>query len=221
MIIKHNKNMNKFKEIIFLVVLVMMMIIVCKIDIVWGKKVIESKRISLDYDEYIKSNLNDLEKINGLLESNDNLIVSKIKYRDIYNFKREITIYKGSKDKIRVGNVVLNNEGMVGVVFKVYDDVSVVKLIGGDLNVSVQVNDAYGVLTVDNGDLVVRNVSNYDAVNVGDLVYTSGIGNLRGGIYIGRVVRVDLVNGGIEKVIKLELGCNIDKLDYVVVWLDD
>jgi len=172
-----------------------------------------------NYNEILKNNYEELLKYHNISESNDTkLIISKIKYRNIYEFKNEITIYKGYKDGIFLGDAVFTNEGLVGVVNKTYEHESIVELITNkNSEISVSINDSYGILKYEN-DVVVNNLNNYDNVLVGDKIYTSGIGNLPKSILIGTVSEVNLNNTGIEKVVKVSLSANINEINYVFVY---
>lgn len=172
-----------------------------------------------NYNETLKSNYEELLKYHNISEDNNTkLIVSKIKYRNIYEFKNEITIYKGYKDGIFVGDAVFTNEGLVGVVKKTYDHESIVELLTNkNSEISVSINGSYGILKYVDG-VVVNSLNNYDNVLVGDTIYTSGIGNLPKSIPVGTVSEVNLNNTGIEKVVKVSLSSNIDEINYVFVY---
>lgn len=172
-----------------------------------------------NYNETLKSNYEELLKYHNINEDNNTkLIVSKIKYRNIYEFKNEITIYKGYKDGLFVGDAVFTNEGLVGVVKKTYDHESIVELLTNkNSEISVSINGSYGILKYVDG-VVVNSLNNYDNVLVGDTIYTSGIGNLPKSIPVGTVSEVNLNNTGIEKVVKVSLSANIDEINYVFVY---
>ena len=180
---------------------------------------LDTKNIELNYDKYLKDELDNIKKINNI-EFNDDLDlqVSRVKYRNVYEYSDTLTIYKGFKKNVFVNDVVLNNDGLIGIVTKTYDYYSIVTLITNkSSNISVKINDAIGILKTINNTLVVTNINNYEKVNVDDEIYTSGLGNLPDNIYIGKVKSINLNNTEIEKVIEVNINDRLEKLDYVFI----
>ena len=181
---------------------------------------LDTSKIVINYNKHLKEELENIKKINDI-EFDDNLdiIVSRVKYRDVYEYSNTLTIFKGSKYNVNVGDAVLTNNGLVGIISKTYDYYSVVSLITNKKsNISVKINDAVGVLKTDEGKLVVTSINNYKNVNVGDEIYTSGLGNLPDNIYVGKVKSVSLNDTEIEKVIKVDIENRLDALDYLFIW---
>lgn len=180
---------------------------------------LDTKNIELNYDKYLKDELDNIKKINNI-EFNDDLDlqVSRVKYRNVYEYSDTLTIYKGFKNNVFVNDVVLNNDGLIGIVTKTYDYYSIVTLITNkNSNISVKINDAIGILKTINNTLVVTNINNYEKVNVDDEIYTSGLGNLPDNIYIGKVKSINLNNTEIEKVIEVNINDRLEKLDYLFI----
>ena len=67
------------------------------------------------------------------------------------------------------------------------------------------------------GVLVVSNLQTYDVINIGDKVYTSGIGNLPGDIYVGEVTKINVNATEIEKIVEVKPGVDLDNINYVLV----
>lgn len=181
---------------------------------------LDTSKIVINYDKHLKEELDNIKKINDI-EFNDNLdiIVSRVKYRDVYEYSNTLTIFKGSKNNVNVGDAVLTNNGLVGIISKTYDYYSVVSLITNKKsNISVKINDAVGVLKLENGKLVVTSINNYKNISIGDEIYTSGLGNLPDNIYVGKVKKVSLNDTEIEKVIEVDIENRLDTLDYLFVW---
>ena len=154
------------------------------------------------------------------IEFNDDLDlqVSRVKYRNVYEYSDTLTIYKGFKNNVFVNDIVLNNDGLIGIVTKTYDYYSIVTLITNkNSNISVKINDAIGILKTINNTLVVTNINNYEKVNVDDEIYTSGLGNLPDNIYIGKVKSINLNNTEIEKVVEVNINDRLEKLDYLFI----
>lgn len=184
-----------------------------------SKDDILKQNVKVYYDEYLKNELDDLSRVTELGISYDvDLIISKVKYRNIYNLSDTITIYKGANSGVKLGSAVINQTGLVGVVISVSDNSSVVRLITNrDSNISVSVNGIYGSLKYDGANLVVDGISNNSSINIGDKIYTSGIGNLPGGIYIGSVSKIIMESTLIEYNLVVSDYVNVKTLNYLYV----
>lgn len=181
---------------------------------------LDTSKIVINYDKHLKEELDNIKKINDI-EFDDNLdiIVSRVKYRDVYEYSNTLTIFEGTKNNVNVGDAVLTNNGLVGIISKTYDYYSVVSLITNKKsNISVKINDAVGVLKMDEGKVVVTSINNYKNISIGDEIYTSGLGNLPDNIYVGKVKSVSLNDTEIEKVIEVDIKNRLDTLDYLFIW---
>lgn len=212
---------KKYKDYILLLIIFLLFIFSGSINrfLIAINPNLDTKNIELNYDKYLKDELDNIKKINNI-EFNDDLDlqVSRVKYRNVYEYSDTLTIYKGFKNNVFVNDVVLNNDGLIGIVTKTYDYYSIVTLITNkSSNISVKINDAIGILKTINNTLVVTNINNYEKVNVDDEIYTSGLGNLPDNIYIGKVKSINLNNTEIEKVIEVDLNDRLEKLDYVFI----
>lgn len=181
---------------------------------------LDTSKIVINYDKHLKEELDNIKKINDIkFDDNLDIIVSRVKYRDVYEYSNTLTIFKGTKNNVNVGDAVLTNNGLVGVISKTYDYYSVVSLITNKKsNISVKINDAVGVLKLENSKLVVTSINNYKNISIGDEIYTSGLGNLPDNIYVGKVKSVSLNDTEIEKVIEVDIENRLDTLDYLFVW---
>lgn len=181
---------------------------------------LDTSKIVINYDKHLKEELDNIKKINDIkFDDNLDIIVSRVKYRDVYEYSNTLTIFKGTKNNVNVGDAVLTNNGLVGIINKTYDYYSVVSLITNKKsNISVKINDAVGVLKLENGKLVVTSINNYKNISIGDEIYTSGLGNLPDNIYVGKVKKVSLNDTEIEKVIEVDIENRLDTLDYLFIW---
>ena len=181
---------------------------------------LDTSKIVINYDKHLKEELDNIKKIKDIeFQDNLDIIVSRVKYRDVYEYSNTLTIFKGTKNNVNVGDAVLTNNGLVGIISKTYDYYSVVSLITNKKsNISVKINDAVGVLKLENNKLVVTSINNYKNISIGDEIYTSGLGNLPDNIYIGKVKSVSLNDTEIEKVIEVDIKNRLDTLDYLFIW---
>lgn len=212
---------KKYKDYILLLIIFLLFIFSGSINrfLIAINPNLDTKNIELNYDKYLKDELDNIKKINNI-EFNDDLDlqVSRVKYRNVYEYSDTLTIYKGFKNNVFVNDVVLNNDGLIGIVTKTYDYYSIVTLITNkSSNISVKINDAIGILKTINNTLVVTNINNYEKVNVDDEIYTSGLGNLPDNIYIGKVKSINLNNTEIEKVVEVNINDRLEKLDYLFI----
>lgn len=212
---------KKYKDYILLLIIFLLFIFSGSINrfLIAINPNLDTKNIELNYDKYLKDELDNIKKINNI-EFNDDLDlqVSRVKYRNVYEYSDTLTIYKGFKNSVFVNDVVLNNDGLIGIVTKTYDYYSIVTLITNkSSNISVKINDAIGILKTINNTLVVTNINNYEKVNVDDEIYTSGLGNLPDNIYIGKVKSINLNNTEIEKVVEVNIKDRLEKLDYLFI----
>ena len=212
---------KKYKDYILLLIIFLLFIFSGSINrfLIAINPNLDTKNIELNYDKYLKDELDNIKKINNI-EFNDDLDlqVSRVKYRNVYEYSDTLTIYKGFRNNVFVNDVVLNNDGLIGIVTKTYDYYSIVTLITNkNSNISVKINDAIGILKTINNTLVVTDINNYEKVNVDDEIYTSGLGNLPDNIYIGKVKSINLNNTEIEKVIEVNINDRLEKLDYLFI----
>lgn len=212
---------KKYKDYILLLSILLLFIFSSNINnfLIAITPNLDDSNIILDYNKYLKEELESLKKINNISKNDDlNLIVSRVKYRDVYEYSNTITILKGFKDGVFTGDTVLNNDGLIGIITKTFEHYSIVTLITNkNSNISVKINDAVGILKVIDNKLVVVNLNNFSKITINDKIYTSGLGNLPSDIYIGTVKNINLNNTEIEKVVDVDINSRLDKLDYVFI----
>lgn len=146
---------------------------------------------------------------------------SKILFRNIYDLTDHITIYKGENNKIQEKNLVINELGLVGIVSKVHKNSSEVSLLlNKDLNLSVKINENYGILKYENNELVIKGINNQGEANVGEEVFTSDISIYPANILIGTIKEITYDNYEIEKIIKVEPNVDFNNLKYLSIITD-
>ncbi len=138
--------------------------------------------------------------------------IGRVIERDLYNFYNEIVINLGSKDGIKEKDAVINDEGLIGIVYKVMENYSTVKLLTGNYNVSVRINDTYGNLNKGRVTLLDK----YSNINESDKIYTSGYSSIIKDIYIGTITKVSLDKENLGKEVTVKLIDNTH-LNYIAV----
>ena len=162
-----------------------------------------------------------LEKNNLILNESFDYIIAKVAIRNAFTFYDTIIINKGSNDDIKVGMAVVTSRGLIGRISKTNKNSSHVDLITKPSNnISIIVHGAYGILSGfsrEQNCLIIRNLNNYDNVDVGDLIYTSPLSNLPGSILIGKVAKINYDHYQIEKKICVEKSVDLNNLNYVAI----
>ena len=185
---------------------------------------LEAENIALKQEiEKLKEEL-DVERV---LSDYDYLNATVIS-RNSFFWYNTLTIDKGSHNGIEEGMVVLNSTGLIGKIENVSTFSADVKLITtNDTNnkISVTVTNGTNKLTglinaynYEDGFLKVEGISNTETVNVGDLVYTSGLGGVfPSGILIGRVESITTDVYDLAKIINVKPSANFDDINYVTI----
>ncbi len=212
---------KKYKDYIILLIVFLLIIFGSNINVFLRSfdNNLNSDNINNNYCTSLENDYNELLKINDFkITSELNLVVSKVMLRDIYDFSDTLTIYKGTNAGIKEGNAVITDKGLIGVVSKVNKESSVVELITNkSSNISVRIGSSYGILNMQDNSLIVSDLSMYDDVFIGEEVYTSGIGNLPGDIYIGNVIDIKANNTEIEKILEVSPVVDLSTINYVMV----
>ena len=178
--------------------------------------------INNTYTNMINQNLeeenHELKKLYQLEEQYPELIFSKVLIRDIYYFNDKITIAKGLNHHIKDGDIVINEEGLVGIIKKSYHNYSEVELITNpNINLSIKINDSYGILTSRDKKLTIQNMKLNQEIKPGDIVSTSGLTGIPANIYVGEVESVYKDNLELEYILELKNRDSLEQLKYVGV----
>lgn len=204
------------------------------------KDVLEENKILKSGIEKIESleaeNIELKQELNKLKEElNIDYVLSDYKYlnatvisRNSFYWYNTLTIDKGKNNGIEEGMVVINSTGLIGKIVNVSTFSSDVKLITtNDTNnkISVTVTSGNNKLTglinsydYDEGYLKIEGISNTKTVNIGDYVYTSGLGGVfPSGILIGRVENIVTDVYDLSKIINIKPSANFDDINYVTI----
>ena len=156
-------------------------------------------------------------------------VKARVTARSATLFYSRMTIDKGSSAGVRVGQPVVNGEGLVGRVTQTTTGYSIVTLItdeafaagarvlgsGQQTTVQASINKP--------GDLELELVQNPDAVHRGDRVITAGSTSLRLSSYfppnipIGRVSRIEVGDGDLDRRIHVRPSVDLGGLQFVEV----
>ena len=169
------------------------------------------------YESNIKKDYTDLLSINNIDYINSyKYKYSKILFNDIYDYIDEITIYYGNNDGLDTKMAVLNEYGLIGYINNVDKHTSKVKLLKSkDINISVRINNSYGILNYSNNRFIVNGISISDEIKENDIVYTSGLGFIPEFIPVGVVQSIE--TNGIEFKIYIKPYVNFNNINFVVI----
>ena len=147
--------------------------------------------------------------------------------RDDTPYVQAITIDRGENDGIKQDAVVITHKGLVGRVEKANPTTAKVRLIN-DLNSSVSVrlqteSRTTGLLRGQSQGnmMVITYIPQTDVVSPGDLVLTSGLGEVYPeGLVVGRVARVERKDADPFQAAVVEPAVEMDKLERLYVLAD-
>lgn len=200
---------NKYKVCIFYIIVGIFIVLSFMLGNIFSylrfddKKYVSSYVLKLKNKE-LEDEVRELRKFVNSDLNEFSYVIGKVKYRDLYKFNEEIVIDVRDVSK---GDAVVNSEGLVGIVVS---DKGNVKLLTSTYNVSVSIGECYGNLSNGSVDMVDKECN----VREGDKVYTSGLGNIVKGIYVGSVSKVG--NDSLGLVLDINLIDN-SNLNYVGV----
>ena len=181
-------------------------------------KEFKSKKISLDILEFENQKLR--EQLDDYLVSTE-VIYSKIIIDNKSQYLRSFVINKGSRDGIKTGMVVLDQQYLVGKVIEVNFGTSRVLLMS-DINSNIPITISPGnLLAIATGTGQNQAKVNFlkkihfDKITNDSLVYTSGTGGLiKSGVPIGKIKNFD---PKIDEDITIEFFSDFSQLQYVSV----
>lgn len=139
-----------------------------------------------------------------------------------------IIIDKGKREGLSENMAVITDNGMIGILSKVYKTSSEVKLITSNdtankISVSIKVGetDTYGILNgYDKNDNLIKVTSIDKNVEIknGDIVLTSGLSEyIPRGLYIGKVKKVERDKYSLSKSLYIETKQDFNNIHYVTV----
>ena len=174
------------------------------------------KENELDYykNEYLKL----LEENNLKNNFESDYIFTKIIYRNTYDFYNKLIVYKGKDYNIKKDSAVVTDNSLVGVISKVNKNSSEVILLYNDkFKLSVKINDTYGILECKNNELYINNIVSESNIKIGDIVYTSGLTNVRENIPVAYVESINISKDKLTKIVKVKEISNLKDMKYLII----
>lgn len=235
---KKNKN-NKIYITIIILLVALILCLIFKNNIslisrvntnVFSAKSKYKNKILVEENKELKKEINDLKnstKIDSLL-SDKKVINASIIYRSAPFWHDYITINKGKKDNIKKGYAVINNDGLVGEIIKVYSNFSKVRLITNKSNnyisakFSYNNKEYYGIIKnydIKTNILYLENViGDLDNKILGINIVTSGLSSdMPSGLLIGKIIDIKKDNYNLSNIIKIKMSADINDLKILKV----
>ena len=171
--------------------------------------------------------LQDLLDLNTVMTDYE-VLNATVVFRDVNSWHNTITIDRGSYHGIKKDMAVISKEGVIGRVSKVNELTSEIKLLTAlfdDNKTSALIqneeSDLNGILERYNSksnEFTFRSVESQSEVKSGDLVVTSGYGDVfPRGLLIGRVKSVEIDQYGLSQVVHIEPAAKFTDIRYVTV----
>ena len=185
---------------------------------------IEAENIELRRQlETLKEELN----INYTLSDYEYLNATVVS-RNVGYWHNKITINKGTYNGVEKDMVVISSKGLIGKVIKTSTFTSDVRLIttsDTSNKISVHIsngdNNLYGLINsydYNKNVLELEGISNTKDVNIGDYVYTSGLGGVfPTEILIGIVEEITTDSYDLAKIIKVKPSADFNDINYVSI----
>ena len=177
-------------------------------------------------NNYIDTLENDITEYKEITKLND-CVYSYVTYRNPSIWYDEFMINKGKRE-VSKGNIVINNEGLVGVVKEVYNNTSLVSLItnsksNNKITVGLKMKDRtiYGIISKFDkikNELVISELTEdinnyYDS----DIITTSFTNTFKEGIVIGKVKRIARSENGLDNIAYATPNVKDTDIKYVCV----
>ncbi len=148
---------------------------------------------------------------------------TNIIFRPIATFYQEIIVMAGKKEGLKVNDAVLSEEGLVGFISYVKNNSRVQLLTSSQAKVSIKVDNSFGILQKYDpltNLFLLSNINNQEKINIGSIVYTSGLNTIPGNVKVGYVDKI-IEAQDIEKKVYIKSFVNFDKLNYLLVYTKD
>ena len=195
-------------------------------------------------NEELKYSINDLElKIYEL----EQIEKENIRLKELMNFDKEqkwtkvfaqivawdansdykvIRINKGVKAGLKLQSAVITSKGLVGYVYRLSDDYAdVLTILDPSMRVDAMIDRtrSHGIIEgYSNETCLMKYVTRTETVTLGDMVITSGFGNVfPKGIRVGEVIKIERETYGITQFLQLEPSVNFNELEEVIVLIQD
>lgn len=157
------------------------------------------------------------EKLTAILDMEKTNLKIGVVRGNFINPYEEFIINKGLNHDIQNGCLVMNETRLIGFVTNAHSNYSNVELLENmNKKISVKINENYGILENVNKKLIITGMNGKN-LKIGDSVYTSGLTNILGDVYIGKISKIIENDDTFRTKIYLEIEKNYDEYKYLMV----
>lgn len=192
-------------------------------------RLLKEKDISMDCNSLegqvadLKKQVEELSAYLELEQSEGSRVFARVIKRDS-SFYHEMTLNKGKKDGVQVGDAVLTKEGFIGMIRSVQEKSSVVSLIMEEQlkdKISVQIDDRiYGLLTgyddIKN-ELIIQNINSNEKIKEGMNVKTGFSSTYPTGLFLGSITSISSDHFDLEREVRVQSKVDFHNIRYVMV----
>lgn len=153
--------------------------------------------------EELEENYNDLITFKNKINIEEEYTITNV-YKNNYGFDKLIV-----NGIFNIGDEVINEDGLVGIIDKAYPNYSEIKYIY-DTNLAIKIKDINGKIIGkdDYNNLIIKELSNYNDININDEVYSAS------NIFIGKVIEVKRLDFDTCAIVK---PISLNNISYVAV----
>lgn len=170
------------------------------------------------YEEDYQNLKKEYDQLLKFTTENPENTVSKVIFRNPLTFFEEMKILKGQKEHIEKGSLVLNENGLVGVVKEVYEHSSLIELLPNkNTKIAVDIGTTHGLLESQNDQLIIKNLPMSAPIEVGMPINTSSYSLLTPNILVGVVKEVYPTNQNLSYEVIVEPNVDFENLNYVII----
>lgn len=166
------------------------------------------------------------QRLKNLLQFGQGLgykkILAQVVAWDASSDYRVIRINKGLSDGVRLQSPVVTSQGLVGYIYRLTDhfaDILTVLDNNNRIDGLIQRVRAHGIVEgFNNEKSIMKYVSRAEPIILGDVVITSGLGNIYPkGIQVGTVSRIERESYGITQNVEITPAVDFGRLEEVVI----
>jgi rod shape-determining protein MreC len=163
-----------------------------------------------------------LKKLIGLRDSLDYpLVPASVVSKALTKAQETITINVGSREKIRPGMPVINDQGLVGIVYSTSEDFAIIRTLKNfDLKLTVKDERSRidGIMKWNGDELVIIDVPKTYDVEPGDRIITSDLSSIISiPIPVGIVAGISNIETGIFNQVRIKPFIDFASIEYVFV----
>jgi len=194
------------------------------------KEEINNLNIIKQQNNSLLSNINELKNLLELknIYSSYNIINATVIEKNKLYYFNNYTLDKGHDYNIKENMAIVNKDGLVGIIDKVYENYSTFKLLTtlNDNKISVKIKNNntqfYGTITSYKDNLfILEGITNYQDIALNSDVLTTGYGIFPSDLLIGKVIKIEDNKYNTSKLLYVESNVNFNELYYVSILGND